>query len=232
MMPQPRRFRSLALALLALMALLPAGCGGLLSNAPQRQLYRVNPTLTFPPGLPHIAAQLLVGAPTAPAGLDTRRIALSRSAVSLDYFADAEWTDRVPFLVQRVLVEGFQKSAAIPAVGPDIGSLQADFILDTAIGDFTAVYDSSGAPPLVVVRLDTTLVRMPERRIVAHYSVRREARAAANTVPDIVQAFDRALGGAVEDVVTATLGNPVLSEGHRSGIPRSRFVHPSGSKTP
>jgi len=30
---------------------------------------------------------------------------LSRSAVSIDYFADSEWTDRAPLLVQTALVE-------------------------------------------------------------------------------------------------------------------------------
>jgi cholesterol transport system auxiliary component len=223
--------RHFGVAIMALVALLPAGCGGLLTDAPKRQLYRVNPTLAFPAALPHVAAQLLVATPTAPAGLDTRRIALARSPVSLDYFADAEWSDRVPFLVQTILVEGFEKSAAIPAVGPDTG-LHADFVLDTAIGDFTAIYDSPNGLPRIAVRLDATLVRMPERRIVGHHSVRREQPAAANALPEIVQGFERALGSAVEDVVTWTLGNPALSGRRGSVIPRTRFVHPTGEKAP
>jgi len=232
MTARPHPYRHFIMAIVALISLLPAGCGGLLSDAPKRQLYRVNPTLTFPAGLPHVAAQLLVATPTAPAGIDSRRIALSRSPVSLDYFADAEWTDRVPFLVQTALLNGFEKSAAIPAVGPDRGGLRADFILDTAIGDFTAIYDLPTGPPRIVVRLDATLVRMPERRIVARHSVRREQRGAADAVPDIVQAFERALGGAVEEIVTSTLGNPALSQGHGSARSRTRSVRPGGVKTP
>ncbi len=87
----------------------------------------MNPTLTFPAGLPHVTAQLVIASPTAPAGLDTERIALSRAPLSLDYFADAQWADRMPFLVQTALVEGFEKSAAIPAVGPDNGGLSRGF---------------------------------------------------------------------------------------------------------
>src|SRR5690242_511192 len=120
-----RTFRSRCLAVAAVLPLL-AGCGGLLTDAPQRQLYRTTPAFTFPPGLPRVGSQLLVAAPTAPAGLDTRRIALSRAPVSLDYYAGVEWTDRAPFLVQDALVEGFQKSGALPAVAADRGGLHAD----------------------------------------------------------------------------------------------------------
>jgi cholesterol transport system auxiliary component len=214
--PQPHRSRPIAI--LMLIPLL-AGCGGLLSNPPKRELYRVNPTLTFPAGLPHAAAQLVIASPTAPAGLDTERIALSRAPLSLDYFADAQWADRMPFLVQTTLVQGFEKSAAIPAVGPDNGSLSADFVLETAIRDFEAIYDAPGDPPRVSVALDVKLVRMPARRIVAQISVSREAKASANAVPEVVAAFDSALGGAVTQVVTWTLGNHALSE--RRGSLRS-----------
>jgi cholesterol transport system auxiliary component len=199
---------------LAIVALLPllAGCGGLLSSPPQRQLYRVTPSFAFPAGLPHSSAQLLVTAPLAPAGLDSRRMALSTAPVSLDYYADGEWADRTPFLVQDALVEGFEKSGTLPAVAPDRGGLSADFVLDTSVDDFTAHYDSPTAPPMIRVALTAKLVRMPERKIIAHTSVVREQRAAANTLPEVVRAFDAALGGAVPQVVAWTVSNPALSK--------------------
>ena len=214
MTARQRTFGSRFIALAALISLL-AGCG-LLSDAPQRQLYRTTPAFAFPAGLPHVGAQLLVAAPTAPAGLDTRRIALSRTPVSLDYYAAAEWTDRAPFLVQDALVEGFEKSAAMPAVGPDRGGLRADYVLDGAIEDFAASYDSPDGAPLVRVSLTARLVRMPERKIVAHTAVKREERAAANALPDIVPAFDAALGGASQEIVTWTVTNPALSNSQRA----------------
>jgi cholesterol transport system auxiliary component len=225
------RFQCCLIAILSLVPLL-AGCGGLLSDVPKRQLYRVTPTPAFAAGLPHVGAQLLVAAPTAPAGLDTARIALSRAPVLLDYFADAEWTDRVPFLVQTALVEGFEKSAAIPAVGPESLGLRSDFILDTAIGDFEAIYDSPNGPPRILVKLNAKLVRTLERRIVAQISVSREANAAANALPEIVRAFDAALGGAIQEIVTWTVSNRALSERRGSVISRTRFVHAVGGREP
>jgi cholesterol transport system auxiliary component len=198
---------------LATLALLPllAACGGILSSPPQRQLYRVSPSFAFPAGLPHSRAQLLVTAPLAPAGLDTRRMALSTNPVSLDYYADGEWADRAPFLVQDALVDGFEKSGALPAVAPERGGLSADFVLDTSIEDFTAHYDSPTGPPIARVALTAKLVTMPDRKIIAHTSVAREQRAAANTLTEIVRAFDTALGGAVPQVVAWTVRNPALS---------------------
>jgi cholesterol transport system auxiliary component len=249
MTARPKRLASCLMSILLLVALAPglAGCGGLLSDAPKRALYRVSPKFAFPAGLPHITAQLLVATPTAPAGLDTERIALSRSSVSLDYFADAQWADRVPYLVQTSLVEGFEKSAAIPAVGPDRGGLRADFVLETAIGDFAAIYDSPNGPPRVSVRLTEQLIQMPERKIVAQTSVTREANATANAVPETVLAFDAALGGAIGEVVTWTLRNPALAnraptdraptnralpERRGSVVSWTRFVHAIGGTEP
>jgi cholesterol transport system auxiliary component len=194
----------------ALIAVLCAGCG-ILSEAPKRQLYRLDPTVNFAAPLPHTAAQLLVTVPNAPAGLDTARIALSRSAVSLDYFADAEWSDRAPLLVQSAIIEGFEKSEAVPAVGRDNAGLRADFILQTDIRDFSAVYDSPAAPPLISVVVHMELITIPEHRIVAQRSIARRQRAAANAVPEVVRAFDTALGGVVEEVVRWVVTNPALS---------------------
>jgi cholesterol transport system auxiliary component len=207
----------------ALVAILCGSCG-ILSEAPKRQLYRADPTLSFAAPLPHTAAQLLVAVPNAPAGLDTARIALSRSAVSLDYFADAEWTDRVPLLVQSAIIEGFERSDAVPAVGRDTAGLRADLILDTDIHDFSAVYDSPTEPPLVTVVVHMELIKIPEHRIVGQRSVTRRQRAAANTVPDVVRAFDAALGGVVEEVVRWAVTNTALS-GRRGSVFWPRFVH-------
>src|SRR4051794_26161435 len=109
MSTHPEHFLSRLIAIVFLTPVLGlVGCGGLLSDAPKRELYRVTPQFHFPAALPRVGVQLLVAVPSAPAALDTARIALSRSPESLNYFADAEWTDRVPFLVQAALVDGFE----------------------------------------------------------------------------------------------------------------------------
>jgi cholesterol transport system auxiliary component len=197
------------------MALALASCAKLLGVSPPPHLYRVTPKSTFPSNLPHPPVQILVDVPLAPSGLDTPRIALSRSAVSIDYFADSEWTDRVPLLVQTVLLESFENSKAITAIDRESIGLRADFILKTEIRHFEALYDSPSGAPDVWVAIIARLVNPSGRDIVAQASFERHNRAKANDIPEIILAFDEALGGVIEDIVLWTVRNPALSTKRR-----------------
>ena len=188
-------------ATLLCVPMLLAGCGGLLPKAPERPLYRLSPAVTMQQSPRRIRALLVVATPTASAGLDTKRMALISSPVLIDYFADGEWVDRPPFLVKEALIEGFQRSGAFAGVSSEGLGLSADYVLNTDIRDFTAIYDSSGGPPLARVRIAAELITMPGRNIAAATSVTREARAGAPDLPSIVRAFDQALGEAVQDLI-------------------------------
>ena len=198
--------RLLSVALAGLLA----GCVSLLAGEP-KHLYRVTPKSTYPANLPRVGAQLLVDVPIAPAGLDTTRIALSRSPVSLDYFADSEWTDRAPLMVQTALLESFENSRAITAIDRESIGLRADFILKTEVRHFEAEYSTPDGSPRIWVTLNVKLVKMPERTIIAQTSVTRREQAAANDIQSIVLAFDEALGSAMKGVVVWTVTNPSLS---------------------
>jgi cholesterol transport system auxiliary component len=198
-----------------IIALALAGCGGLFGGSSPAQLYRVTPVHTFPPGLPHLPVQVLIDEPLAPAGLDTTRIALSRSAVSIEYFADSEWTDRVPLMVQTALLESFEDSKALSAINRESLGLHADFILKTEIRHFEALYDSPNQAPEAWVAIITRLVNPSGRDIVSQASFERRVRAETNDVPQIVLAFQEALEGVMEDIVVWTAGNPALSPKRR-----------------
>ncbi|HEX3860174.1 MAG TPA: ABC-type transport auxiliary lipoprotein family protein [Stellaceae bacterium] len=204
----PRRI-CLAVVLALTPLLILAGCGGLLPSPQHRDIYRVSPAVNFTAPLPRITAQLVVAAPTAPGDLDTKRIALSRASGSIDYFDASEWSDRATFVVQDALVAAFRQSGSFPAVGPDNADLRADWLLNITVRDFEAAYDSPDKAPKAVVRLDAQLLHMPDRRVVAQQSFGHAAPAMANAIPDIAHAFDAALGGSVQDIVTwvATQGN-------------------------
>jgi cholesterol transport system auxiliary component len=187
-----------------------AGCSGLFGGSAPAHLYRVTPKSTYPANLPHRPVQILVDVPLAPAGLDSSRIALSRSAVSIDYFADSEWTDRAPLLVQTALVESFENSGTINAIDRESVGLRADFILKTEIRHFEAVYDSPNGPPDVWAAINVRLVNPSNRDIVAQSSFQRRQQASANDVPNVIAAFDEALGGVTKDIVVWTVTNPAL----------------------
>ena len=188
-----------------------AGCSGLFGGSAPAHLYRVTPKSTYPANLPHRPVQILVDVPLAPAGLDSSRIALSRSAISIDYFADSEWTDRAPLLVQTALVESFEDSNTINAIDRESVGLRADFVLKTEIRHFEAVYDSPNGPPDVWTAINVRLVNPSNRDIVAQRSFEQRQRASANDIPSIIAAFDEALGGVMKDIVVWTVTNPALA---------------------
>ncbi|HVM79481.1 MAG TPA: ABC-type transport auxiliary lipoprotein family protein [Stellaceae bacterium] len=199
--------RSLVLAVPAALA----GCGGVLGGSqPPPQLYTLTPARDFPAGLPNAKGQLLVEVPVAPGGLDTERIALMRSPVTLDYFANAAWTDRAPLMVQTLLVESFENSGKIGAIGRESLALRADWILKPELRDFTAVYDGGDAPT-VRIRLALKLVRMPERGIVSERTIGSDERAAQNAILPVVEAFDAALRRAMQEAVAWAI--PVMARG-------------------
>jgi cholesterol transport system auxiliary component len=184
------------------MALAFAGCSRLFVNPPPRYIFRLTPAATFPANLPRPRprAQLLVFQPTAPAAIDRRRIALTRSALSLDYFADAEWADTVSAMVQTVLANSFENSRSITVISGSLG-LRPEFILATEIRHFEAQYGGSGGPPDVLVSIEAKLVAMPEHDVVAQALFERHVPAAGNDLPSIVSAFDAALRGVVTEIV-------------------------------
>jgi cholesterol transport system auxiliary component len=199
----------------SIIAFAATGCASLLGLSPVPHLYRLTPKSSYSANLPHPSVQLLVDVPLAPAGLDTGRIALSRSAVSIDYFADSEWIDRVPLMVQTALLDSFENSKAITAIDREAVGLRADLILRTEIRHFEAVYSSPNGAPEVWVAISARLVNPSGRDIVANASFERRQQAKSNDIAQIVLAFDEALGGVMEDIVVWTMRNPALSARRR-----------------
>ncbi|WP_152613388.1 ABC-type transport auxiliary lipoprotein family protein [Inquilinus limosus] len=116
-----------------------AGCGGISALAPAApQVYELTPKNTFATDLPKVTWQLLVDMPTANAGIDTDRIAISETQTSLDYFAKVAWVDRAPAMVVGLLVESFENTGKIVSVGRQISGLRANYVLQPEIREFRA----------------------------------------------------------------------------------------------
>ena len=144
--------------------------------------------------------------PVSPQSLDTDRIALTRNRTTLDYFADASWTDRTPVLLQGLLIRAFEDSGRIIGVGRDSSGLTPDYLLETDLREFEARYGEAGSQlPTVTVSLVAKLVKMPDRHIIDSIRVAEQASAARNDLASIVDAFDTAVGKVLTQVVVWTL---------------------------
>lgn len=207
MMKKPHRLCHLALVLVALSL---GGCAKMFTEPP-RPLFRLTAPADFPAGLRRINAQLAIATPYAPAAIDTQRIAMSRSPTTLDYLADGDWTDRAPPLVKTVLIEAFENSKAFTAVGPDSLDLHPNFVIESELRHFEAVYDPPTGAPVVWVQIAVKLIKVPQHAILAETSISAHQPASANATPQIVLAFDAATADAAKQIVAWALANPALS---------------------
>lgn len=138
--------------------------------------------------------------------MDADRIALSRSPTTVDYFADAAWTDRAPLMVQSLLVRSFENSGRITAIARESLALRADYILQPELRHFEAEYGAA-VVPTAHVEIAIKLVKLPDRAIIGRHTFDATAPAGENQVPAIVDAFNAALHRAVPQIVEWTLAS-------------------------
>jgi len=182
-------------------SVLLAGCsGGLLSpSQPPPQIYVLQPQFRKLDDAPSVAWQLSVGRPDAPESLQVDRIVLQRGE-TMDYFADAQWTDPAPRMLQSLLVEAFEASGHIAGVAPDSAGVRADYLLQSELRDFQAEYGGSDAAPDVRVGIVARLLT-GRGDVIGTLDAHGQARAAANTVAAVVSAFGTATSDCLENIV-------------------------------
>jgi cholesterol transport system auxiliary component len=210
------------IAATAAFAALLGACGLIDKADAPVNLFTVTPKSTFEDGLPVVRWQLIVETPSAAANLNSGRIALQMTPTSSDYYAQSAWVDRAPLMVQTRAVESFENTKRIVGVGRDPVAVRANYILQTELREFQAEYFHGGAP-IVRVRLVSRLVRMPDRQIVGAAAFERCWRARADKIPEVVKAFDEALGSVLKRLVAWTLTAVppyVPQEGAALPIPR------------
>lgn len=189
-----------------------AGCSSILGPPAAPQLYILKPSLGPLDNAPAVKWALEIGGPNAADSLDSERIALSNSATTMDYYANAAWTGRVPVLLQSLIVQAFEESGKIASVASDTSALHSDYVLETDIRDFEARYDTPDAAPKVVVRVEAKLFRTHARDIVASLSAVQETQASATNLDSVVRAFNEATGALLKQIVEWALHAPTPSE--------------------
>jgi len=190
---------------LMLLALLP-GCtalSGLTAASIPNELYVLTPKSTFDADLPRLRYQIAVQEPTATASVDTDQIAVQPTPLRVQYLPQARWVNRAPLIVQSLMIESFENSGRVPAVGSSAIGLRADFLIVTDIREFQAIVppDNSDAPLEVDVRLNIKVVDAFSDRIIASRSFEEIALSASDSASDVALAFDLALGATLRDSV-------------------------------
>jgi cholesterol transport system auxiliary component len=172
-------------------------------SAPPPREFRLTPKTTFD-ALPKVDWSLVVARPEASPAIDTARIAVVRTGLEIEYYADARWVDRPPALLQPILVQSFRNSGAITVVGDDRATFRPDFLLNTDLETFYAL-QQEGQPPAVRVVIAASVMQLPRRNVVGATEIGRTVEAAGGDLIAITAAFDDALGKVVKRLVEWTL---------------------------
>lgn len=181
-----------------------AGLGTLKQAAKPNDLYLLTPKSTFSSSLPRVQKQIVVQEPTATAAVNTDQIAIQPTALQVQYLPQARWVDRAPLIVQTLLVESFENSGKVAAVGRSTVGLRADYVIVPDLREFQGlvVGETENAKTVrVEVRMNIKIIDEFEDKIIASSSFQEYVVAASDQTPDLVEAFDIALGKTMRDAV-------------------------------
>jgi len=107
--------------------------------------------------------------------------------------------------VQTLLVESFENTERIISVARQGTDLRADYVLKTELREFQAEYLSGSAAPIIRVRLNGKLIKLPRRVIIASTTIEKRVPAESAEIGAIIVAFDDALGKVMRPLVEWTL---------------------------
>lgn len=184
-----------------------SACGPLVDlggSTPPANIYRLEPLSDRVAEPPAAEWRIRIAPPTAGSALDTNRIAVATGPLEIQYYAEARWADRVPEMVQSVLVESFEAGAGAVALTSDSVVSAAPFLLEADIRTFQADVGGDG-PPQVTLRIAFRLLRSGQNEFVASTTVNATAEAASRQAPDLVQAFNTTMQMVLRDAVNWTV---------------------------
>jgi cholesterol transport system auxiliary component len=198
---QASRRRILAALIAGSLAPAVTACG--LGGAPPRQ-FTLTPVTNLPRGLAPLKWSLVVDEPSAARQIDTSRIALMNGPFRVEYYADVEWTDTAPAMVQLLLIQSFQNTGRLPVVAPTRQTLATDFLLLSNLRKFQVENDAAGTPQATIV-LEATLLRMPRRTPIATARFEKATTVDSKSSETVTAAFDASLSDVMRRMVDWTL---------------------------
>jgi cholesterol transport system auxiliary component len=193
---RPRmRARGFAFAGLAAAIVALGGCASLLGGGKPPATY----DLTAPSNLPKSSGgrgNLIVAEPVAVAVIDGQRIVVKPSAGEVTYLPDAQWSDRLPKLVQARMIETFENANRLRSVGRPGDRLSVDYQLISELRAF----EIDAATGQATVEFTAKIVNDKTGKIVAGevFTARRPVGGALNG-----SAASLALNGALGETLTA-----------------------------
>lgn len=148
-------------------------------------------------GASRLTGQLVVVEPAALQPLEAERILAKDRGGSVSYLGGAQWSDRLPRLIQTRLIETFENASRLKAVGRPGDGTTPDYQLTTEIRAFQLDATAGQAFAEVSAKLiDTKAGRTLSGRV---FSAR--VPVSSPNGPEVAQALNQALSKILLDIV-------------------------------
>ncbi|WP_152045809.1 ABC-type transport auxiliary lipoprotein family protein [Aureimonas psammosilenae] len=194
------RYRNLTAIFLAATL---GGCAALSGTTP-RDTYEISAP-TPPAASPaRSKLQLLIPDPTAIKALDSNDIVVKPTPFTVEALKNSQWSDRLPRIVQLRMVQAFENTGRVGAVGVPGQGLAIDYQLVMELRRFEI--DAEGGRNVATVEIAIKLLndRNGTVRATRVFTARNNVSGAENSA--FVAALDRAFDSVAGEVVSWTLG--------------------------
>jgi phospholipid/cholesterol/gamma-HCH transport system substrate-binding protein len=151
--------------------------------------YDLSAPRAFPPMEKVVRAQLVVPEPGAPIALDTQKVVPRSAGAEAASFANAQWSDTVPKVIQAKVIQALDNSGYLSAVSRPMDGLSADYQLLLDIRAFRI----AGREDAAEVELAAKMLGN-DGRILAGKIFAAKVPAASAEAPAAVAALDEAFG--------------------------------------
>lgn len=145
--------------------------------------------------------QILIADPTALSALNSEQIVIRVSPSEIQYLSKAQWSDKLPRMVQSKLVEAFENSGKLGGVGTPGQGLAIDYQVVTDIRSFE-IDAANGNQAVVEI---SAKILNDRNGSVRDQKVFRAAVPAGVGNPAFVKALDRAFAAVADQIVGWTL---------------------------
>lgn len=208
-MSLPSRRRAIRTVLSAMVVLLLSACAALGAGSNGADaIYSPDPRVAADPAWPEVSWQLSVTSPLAARLLDSARIVVRPSPNELQVYKNASWAKRPSEMLEDALLRALEDSGRIPAVARQGSGVSADYKLVLDLRRFESDYAQPGAMPAATIEVNAKLLHARDQQVVAMRTFLHAQPSASTAVPDVVVAFEQALGA-----VTRELAGWVLASG-------------------
>jgi cholesterol transport system auxiliary component len=174
------------------------------------------PAIEFGTSRPQVSTQIVIDAPEAPAALNSNRIVYQPSANEIKYFSGARWADRVPDMLQVLLVDAMDQGGRFQAVGPRSAGIRSDYLLQISISRFGVESEGSEMDD-IRVQLNAKLVRRFSDTVIASRRFESIKESSSAGTFDVVNAFDRATSDVLSAIAIWSYDEIVAAERNEAG---------------